>query len=127
MTFTAETREKWLDIVEQHGISVERKPREKSKSGRKLDELKAETLKEEIAAAEVRLRELNTEADKMNDILDAMVDEQEQYQDAIIAKKNELNVLNDEIAQKEQEIEDLIARKKEYAKVIQRYENNRER
>ena len=127
MTFTAETREKWLDIVEQHGISVERKPREKSKSGRKLDELKAETLKEEIAAAEVRLQELNTAADKMNDMLDAMVDEQEEYQEAIAAKRNELNDLNDEIAQKVQEIEDLVSRKKEYAKVIQKYESNRER
>ena len=48
MTYTAITREKWLDIAESHGIEIEREPQAPSQNGRTLLKLKCDTLKEEV-------------------------------------------------------------------------------
>jgi len=52
VTFTAQTRQKWLDIAEEHGIRVERTPKEKGKNGRTLDKLKADTAEEKLRQVE---------------------------------------------------------------------------
>lgn len=52
MTYTAITREKWLDIMESHGIDVEREPQDKSLSGLTLLQLKARTAEEKLKKTE---------------------------------------------------------------------------
>ncbi len=49
-TYTRETREKWYDILEEHGIEIDRTPKEASKSGVAFDEHKRQLEQEKLKA-----------------------------------------------------------------------------
>lgn len=52
MTYTAAIREHWIAVLREHGLKIEQRPLEASKSGLSLDEFKAAKAREEVAAAE---------------------------------------------------------------------------
>lgn len=62
VTYTKEALEKLQEIAKSHGYTIETTPREKSKSGRSLDEHIAEKKKEEAAEAEARAAAANERA-----------------------------------------------------------------
>ncbi len=54
MTYTRMCREHFQQLCKENGIDLEEVPRERGKSGRSLDELKTETLREEINELEAK-------------------------------------------------------------------------
>lgn len=93
VTYTAMLHQEWLDIAERHGISVERTPQDKSKSGLPLAKLKAKTLEENIAELEKRLAQLNSDIEDKQDEWDVLTSEMEK-------KKAELKEVNAQITEK---------------------------
>lgn len=64
ITYTTMLREHWYKVLKEHGFTIETKPRERGKSGRTLEELKATKAEERVAEAEKRLSELNHEIEQ---------------------------------------------------------------
>lgn len=62
VTYTREALEKLQEIAKSHGYTIETTPREKSKSGRSLDEYIAEEKRKEAAEAEAAAKEATAKA-----------------------------------------------------------------
>lgn len=103
MTYTAQTREKWIEIAEQHGIEIEREPQEKSRSGLTMLQLKKRTLEEQIAKLENDIAALDLEYEEKTE-RDEKLDKEIAEKEKQLSKKTaELDDINAQIAESKQE------------------------
>lgn len=99
MTYTAQVREKWLEIAEQHGIEIEKEPQEKSRSGLTMLQLKKRTLEEQIAKFENDIAVLDSEYENKTEI-DKNLEKKIADKEKQLAKKTaELDSINAQIAE----------------------------
>lgn len=103
MTYTAQTREKWIEIAEQHGIEIEKEPQEKSRNGLTLLQLKKRTLEEQIEQLENDIAVLDSQYENKTEI-DKNLDKEIADKEKQLAKKTaELDDINAQIAESKQE------------------------
>ena len=103
MTYTAQVREKWLEIAEQHGIEIEKEPQEKSRNGLTLLQLKKRTLEEQITKLENDIAVLDSEYESRTEI-DKKLDKEIADKEKQLSKKTaELDGINAQIAESKQE------------------------
>lgn len=110
MTYTAAIRAKMIDLAKSYNLEIEENPREKSKSGRKLDDYKAETKKFELELYKEQLEcvvnHLDAEETKLfkldekNRGLEAKIKEKEEKLAELEQKNAELDALNQKITNK---------------------------
>lgn len=99
MTYTAQVREKWLEIAEQHGIEIEKEPQEKSRNGLTLLQLKKRTLEEQITKLENDIAVLDSEYESRTEI-DKKLDKEIADKEKQLSKKTaELDGINARIAE----------------------------
>lgn len=99
MTYTAQTREKWIEIAEQHGIEIEKEPQEKSRSGLTMLQLKKRTLEEQIAQLENDVAVLDSEYENKTERNENLDEEIADKETQISQKTAELDSLNSQIAE----------------------------
>lgn len=99
MTYTAQTREKWIEIAERHGIEIEKEPQEKSRNGLTLLQLKKRTLEEQIDKLENDIAVLDSEYENKSEI-DQNLDKEIADKEKQLSKKTaELDGINARIAE----------------------------
>lgn len=99
MTYTAQTRAKWIEIAERHGIEIEREPQEKSRNGLTLLQLKKRTLEEQIDKLENDIVVLDSEYENKSEI-DKKLDKEIAEKEKQLSKKAaELDSINARIAE----------------------------
>lgn len=84
MVYTAECRQKWLEICRKHGLELEEEPIKKplSKQNLKKDEYVAEKLKEEIKNLSANMERLRDEYDSLDIDKELLADEYKVLQKA---------------------------------------------
>ena len=84
MVYTAECRQKWLEICRKHGLELEEKPLKKplSKQNLKKEEYVAEKLKEEIKSLLASKERVQDECDNLELGKEALADEYKELQKA---------------------------------------------
>lgn len=103
MTYTAQTRAKWIEIAERHGIEIEKEPQEKSRSGLTMLQLKKRTLEEQIEQLENDIAVLDSQYENKTEI-DKKLDKEIAEKEKQLSKKTaELNDINAQIAESKQE------------------------
>ena len=99
MTYTAQTRAKWIEIAERHGIEIEKEPQEKSRSGLTMLQLKKRTLEEQIAKFENDIAVLDLQYENKSEI-DKNLDKEISEKEKQLSKKTaELDGINARIAE----------------------------
>lgn len=99
MTYTAQTRAKWIEIAERHGIEIEKEPQEKSRSGLTMLQLKKRTLEEQIDKLENDIAVLDSEYENKTEI-DKKLDKEIADKEKQLSKKAaELDGINARIAE----------------------------
>lgn len=99
MTYTAQTRAKWIEIAEQHGIEIEKEPQEKSRSGLTMLQLKKRTLEEQIDRLENDIAVLDSQYENKSEI-DQNLDKEIADKEKQLSKKTaELDGINARIAE----------------------------
>lgn len=103
MTYTAQTRAKWIEIAERHGIEIEKEPQEKSRSGLTMLQLKKRTLEEQIEQLENDIAVLDSQYENKTEI-DKNLDKEIADKEKQLAKKTaELDDINARIEESKQE------------------------
>lgn len=103
MTYTAQTRAKWIEIAEAHGIEIEKEPQEKSRSGLTMLQLKKRTLEEQIEQLENDIAVLDSQYENKTEI-DKKLDKEIAEKEKQLSKKAaELDGINARIEESKQE------------------------
>lgn len=122
MTYTAQTRAKWIEIAERHGIEIEKEPQEKSRSGLTMLQLKKRTLEEQIAKFENDIAVLDSQYEnktERDENLDKEIAEKEKQLSQKTAELDGINAHIEELKEQEKESEQTLEENEELRRFVQ--------